>query len=209
MKALTGVLLLATASSARAGEIAASVADTAGKPVAEAVVFVYEIPGGAFPPPAEPAVMDQINKEFVPRVLPILAGTKVRFPNKDNTHHHIYSFSKAKKFEVPLFKDEPADPVEMEKPGVIKLGCNIHDWMLGYILVLDNPYFARTGADGKAALAGIPEGEYELAVWSERLKGPVEATRQKVKVGAGAAKAAFKPSLGPARKAKRAAVGDY
>ncbi len=209
MKTTLVALLLSAAAPARAGEVAASVNDAAGKPVADAVVFVYEVPGGKFAAPAEPAIMDQVNKEFIPRVLPILAGTKVRFPNKDNTHHHIYSFSKAKKFEVPLFKDEPADPVEMDKPGVVKLGCNIHDWMLGYVLVLDNPYFALTGADGKARLSAIPEGEYEVAVWSERLKGPVEATRQKVKVGAAPAKASFKPTLGPERKAKRAAVTNY
>lgn len=192
-----------------AGDIAATVADSAGKPVAEAVVFVYDVPGGKFEAPGEPVIMDQIEKEFVPRVLPVLAGTKVRFPNKDNTHHHIYSFSKTKKFEVPLFKDEPADPVIMDKPGVVKLGCNIHDWMLGYIMVLDNPYFAATGSDGKALLSGVPAGEYQVAVWSERLKGPVEATLQKVKVGAAGAKAAFKPTLGPPRKPKRAAVPNY
>ncbi len=153
--------------------------------------------------------MDQVNMEFVPHVLPVLAGTKVKFPNKDKIHHHIYSFSKAKKSELPLYKGEEAEPVVMDKAGVVKLGCNIHDWMLGYVLVLDNPYFARTGADGRAALSGLPPGEYKVAAWSERQKGEVEATIQKAGVGEAPAKLSFKLSLKPARKSARPAVTNY
>lgn len=209
MKTLAVLALLALPPGARAGEIRAAVQDKDGKPVPEAVVFVYEVPGGKFDPPGDPAVMDQIDKEYVPHVLAVLAGAKVRFPNKDNIHHHVYSFSKGKKFELPLYKDEPADPVTFDKPGVVKLGCNIHDWMLGYVLVLDNPYFAATDSGGRARVAEVPKGRYELAVWSERLKGPVEETRQTVEVGDQAVQAVFKPKLGPAPKRKRASVADY
>jgi plastocyanin len=201
--------LLLNAAGVSAGEIEATVSDAAGKPAKDAIVFVYEVPGKTFPPPTESAAMDQVDLEFVPHVLPVLAGTKVRFPNKDKTHHHIYSFSKAKKFELPLYKGEEAAPVVMDKAGVVKLGCNIHDWMLGYILVLDNPYFARTGADGKATIAGVPAGEYQVAVWSERYKGEVEDTRQKIAVHEKGAAARFTVKLGPPRKSSRPAVISY
>lgn len=170
------VLLLLAPAAATAAAVSATVLDAEGKPVAGAVVFVHEAKG-AFAPPAEPYVMDQVDKQFVPHLLPVLAGGKVRFPNKDNIHHHIFSFSAAKNFELPLYKGEPAAPVLFDKPGIVKLGCNIHDWMTGVILVLPNPYFAVTGADGKARVE-VPEGA-ELTVFHERLKGAVDATKQK------------------------------
>ncbi len=210
-KAVCGAaaLFLGAGLPARAGDINAVVRDAGGNPVPEAIVFIYEVPGAKFEAPKNPAFMDQINKDFVPHVLPVLVGTPVKFPNKDNTHHHIYSFSKIKKFEVPLYKGKSADPVVMDKPGTIKLGCNIHDWMLGYIMVLDNPYFAMTGAEGMAAIKGVPKGEYQVAVWSERLKGPVDATLQKVKVGTKPTPVEFKPDLAAPKKPRRPAVSDY
>jgi plastocyanin len=202
-------ILLALSSPAAAGEIRAAVTEPSGRPVADAVVFVYEVPGATFAASTAPAVMDQIDREFVPHVLPVLVGTKVRFPNKDNVHHQIYSFSKAKTFELPLYKDAEPPPTLMDKAGVVSLGCNIHDWMRGYVLVLDNPYFAKTDADGSATLTGVPEGEYGIAVWSERIKEPVEATIQKLKVGAAPVKIHFPPKLGPLRRRLRHVVIDY
>lgn len=208
MRKLLAVAALLAPSSVLAGDIVALVQDGAGKPVADAVVFVYSAEG-KFAPPEKAVPMDQIDKEFVPHVLPVLAGAKVSFPNKDQIHHHIYSFSKAKKFEVPLYKGESPDPVVMDKPGVVKLGCNIHDWMLGYVFVADNPYFAKTGGDGRATIESVPNGSYEVAVWSERLKGSIDDTKQKAEVGKQAARLQFKPSLGPARKSARPAVSNY
>ena len=202
-------ILLALSLTAGAGDIAATVREPSGKPVADAVVFVYEVAGATFTAPAAPAVMDQIDREFVPHVLPVLAGTRVRFPNKDNVHHQIYSFSKAKTFELPLYKDREPQAILMDVSGVVSLGCNIHDWMRGYVLVLDNPYFAKTGADGGAVLTGVPEGTYRVAVWSERMKEPVEETIQKVTVGAGRMSIRFPPKLGPVRKRQRHVVIDY
>lgn len=85
-------------------------------------------------------------------MLPVYVGTRVTFPNRDNIRHHVYSFSSAKKFELPLYIGTPAAPVVFDKPGVVALGCNIHDWMLAYIYVLTTPHFAKTAADGKARL---------------------------------------------------------
>ncbi len=179
------LLLLALAAGSAAGAaVPVRVLDTDGKPVPEAVVFVYDVPGKKFPPPAAPYIVDQVDKEFVPHLRPILAGGRVRFPNKDNIHHHLYSFSSAKTFELPLYKGELTNPVTFAKTGVVKLGCNIHDWMSGVILVLQNPYFAVTDAQGAARLDQPPGGPVEVAVFHERLKGPVDATRRALRAGA-------------------------
>ncbi|MDR6992290.1 methylamine utilization protein [Luteimonas sp. 3794] len=114
------------------------------------------------------AEMDQRQAEFVPNVLPVTTGSRVVFPNGDNLHHHIYSFSPAQRFELPLFGDRQAPPVLFDTPGVVELGCNIHDGMLGYVVVLDTPYFATTGMSGDARLEA-PPGDYTLQVWHERL----------------------------------------
>ena len=200
---MTVLPILLLSAGARAGEIRAKVLD-GDKPLEGAVVYVVSAPG-KFTGDGE-AVMDQVKQEFVPRVLPVLAGTKVRFPNKDNIQHHIYSFSKAKKFDVLLYKNEPAEPVVMDQPGVVKLGCNIHDWMLGYVLVLPNPYFARAGADGVAVIKNVPQGKYKVAACSERVKGEPEETAEAVTVGAKAASVELRPKVAAARKPKKSAV---
>lgn len=109
-------------------------------------------------------VIDQVDKEFISHVLPIQLGTAISFPNHDQIRHHVYSFSKAKKFEIPLYKGTPASPVLFDKVGVVSLGCNIHDWMSAYIYVLDTPYFTMTDKKGQAALE-LPAGEYEIRYW--------------------------------------------
>lgn len=206
LRALAAAVVL-LAAPAGAVEVAVSVADEAGKPVADAVVFVYEVKGATFAPPSAPAIMDQVDKEFEPHVLAVLAGTRVQFPNKDNIHHHLYSLSAAKPFELPLYKGESASPVVFDKPGVVKLGCNIHDWMNGVVLVLPNPYFAKTDASGKAALS-VPDAALELAVFHERLRGSVDDTKRKAAAGkGGASSAAWKLSLKPERKKKRSGAG--
>ena len=143
--------------SARGGHVEAIVKDQDGKPVVDAVVSltpaVVRRPGS---PPV--AVMDQVNKEFVPLVLPVMVGTAVSFPNRDNIRHHVYSFSSARKFELPLYIGTPAAPIVFDKPGPVALGCNIHDWMVAYIYVVATPHFAKTVADGKARLDGLPAG---------------------------------------------------
>jgi plastocyanin len=174
-------LLVLLAARASAAAIEVTVVDLKGRPVPEAVAFLYKVPG-KHKAPKEPAIMDQIDRMFVPHVLPVVAGAKVRFPNKDAIHHHVYSFSKEKKFDLPLYKGEPPQPVLLETPGVVKLGCNIHDWMLGYIVVLENPFFAVTGKDGKAVIENVKPGKYKLALWSGRRKEPVETTLQDVVV---------------------------
>ena len=103
-------------------------------------------------------------------------GTAVSFPNRDNIRHHVYSFSSARKFELPLYIGTPAAPIVFDKPGPVALGCNIHDRMVAYIYVVATPHFAKTVADGKARLDGLPAGAYEARVWHARLRGATEAT---------------------------------
>jgi len=193
------VLMVATAavkSDARSGPVEAVVTDEKGKPVPDAVVSLTAL-GAPAPAPAKTTlIMDQHDKEFVPHVLPVYVGTPVDFPNRDNIRHHVYSFSAPKKFELPLYIGTPAAPVVFDKPGVVALGCNIHDWMLAYVYVMTTPYFAKTAADGKARLEGLAPGAYEARVWHPRLRGETEKTAKPLTLAAGEpAQAAFVVSL--------------
>jgi len=111
--------------------------------------------------------MDQINKEFVPSVLPVMVGTPVSFPNRDNIRHHVYSFSRVKSFDLPLSKDEEAPPVLFDAPGVVKVGCNIHDWMMGVILIVPTPWFVTTDDGGAFVLRDVPAGDVTVTAWHE------------------------------------------
>jgi len=173
------------AASARAGTLEGVVRDDGGKPVNEAVISLTPLGVPAPARRAASAVMDQHDKEFVPHVLPVYVGTAVSFPNRDNIRHHVYSFSPAKKFELPLYIGRPAAPVVFDRPGVVVLGCNIHDWMVGYIYVLATPFFGKTGAEGKVRLDGIPPGTYEARVWQPRMRGATESTTTPVTVAPG------------------------
>lgn len=209
-KAVRGLLaLLALALPAvpvAAGDIRAVVRDRDGKPVADAVVVAVPAAGlAASGSHAGVAEEDQRNKEFVPYVLPVQVGTRVRFPNNDNIRHHVYSFSPAKTFELPLYSGTPASPVLFDKPGVVILGCNIHDWMVGYIYVSESPHFAKTDADGKATLGGLPGGDYTLRVWHPQLEGSEQATARQLAVPSnGAVDATTTIRLTPDFRARRA-----
>jgi plastocyanin len=184
---LVTLVTVATAPSARAADLGGRVVDVAGNGIREAVVFVQTPPPGVKPPAdARPAVMDQVNKTFVPHVLPIVVGTEVWFPNHDQIHHHVYSFSRAKTFEIPLYKGEAAPPVRFDRLGAVKVGCNIHDFMSAVILVLPTPYFAMTEASGAFTLRDLPPGTYEVVAWHERSKTSTDDTVQRVEVGTGA-----------------------
>ncbi len=162
-------IAIAAALPAAATPVTVLVSDAAG-PLADAVVSLQPATAVSARPAAVAATMDQIDSQFVPTVLAVQAGTLVRFPNKDQIRHQVYSFSPAKRFELPLYQGSTAKPVRFEQPGLVTLGCNIHDWMLGYIVVLDTPYFAVTGADAQVRL-DVPDGAYELRVWHPRLVG--------------------------------------
>lgn len=155
-----------------------------GQPVTEAVVTLTPIGRAATTVPME-AVMDQVNSEFEPRVLVVTKGSRVRFPNRDRIRHQVYSFSPAKRFELPLYTGTPPDPVVFDQAGVVTLGCNIHDWMKGYIVVVDTPYFALSDAAGRVQL-NAPPGEYLLTAWHERLPTIDAAPKRRVTLPAAA-----------------------
>lgn len=166
-------------SGAYAAEVSIKVTTHKGKPLGGAVVTAL-FPGSIKADKRSgKTVIDQIKQEFVPHVLVVQKGTPVYFPNKDDIRHHVYSFSKPREFELPLYKGTPAEPVVFDKLGAIKLGCNIHDWMLGYIYVVDTPHHAVTDKSGAATFSDLPMGIATITVWHPRMKGkPEEMTRQ-------------------------------
>lgn len=201
---IAAAFLLATPPAA-AANLAAYVKDEAGKPVADAVVYA-SLRGGTPPKTQsrERVVMDQRDLQFMPYVLPVQVGTPVYFPNSDNIRHHVYSFSPAKKFELPLYKGTPTAPVVFDKPGAVALGCNIHDWMIGYVYVLETPYFGKTAGRGEARLTNLPAGEYELRVWHPRLKEAADKTLRPVTLSAsGETRIEFSIGLNPEQRKKR------
>ncbi|HEX7441228.1 MAG TPA: methylamine utilization protein [Caldimonas sp.] len=150
---------------ARAATFTAQVTDRAGAPVRDAVVYL--LGAGAAKPPASgpPTVVSQQDRDFIPFVTAIQTGTAVTFPNRDQLMHHVYSFSPAKTFQIKLYEGDPPHPIVFDKPGLVALGCNIHDWMQAYILVVDTPHFAVSDAHGQARIEGVPSGSYEARAW--------------------------------------------
>jgi plastocyanin len=195
-------LALGAAGPAAAGELVVRVTDGKGEPVEDAVAVAG---GRASANGAAPhrAVMDQVDKSYVPHVLAVEVGTPVDFPNSDDIRHHVYSFSDAKSFELPLYKGTPAEPVRFDKPGVVVLGCNIHDFMRGYVFVADSPYFAVSGEDGTARLAGLPAGSYRLTVWHPQQKADQPAETVEV-AAAGTVEVEVALDLKPGLKLRRA-----
>lgn len=198
---LRGACLIAAAAAALsaasiAGDLRAAVRDGSSKPVADAVVIAAPLDSKNLPRAAAPTqAVDQVDKQFVPYVKVILAGSTMSFPNSDKIRHQVYSFSPAKKFELPLYAGREAAPVIFDKPGVVVLGCNIHDWMLGYIYVTDTPYFAKTAADGRAILNDLPPGDYRVRIWHPAMDGSEHATAQTVTIGTDGASAEWRLSL--------------
>lgn len=144
-----------------------------GQPAADAVVMVR--PDGGARPGARlsgPFVMSQRDMQFQPHVLVVPAGAEVAFPNLDPVHHHVYSFSKAKTFELKLYGKDETRRVRFERTGVVAVGCNIHDDMSAFIRVVDTPHAAKSGANGQALVRDLPPGGATVTVWHPQLKGP-------------------------------------
>lgn len=170
MRRTVAILVFCLASVlAAAAEIDVTVKDVSGKTVSDAVVWAIPA-NGTVPPPKTEAVMDQKNRMFIPHVLAIQTGTAVRFPNSDNVRHQVYSFSAPKRFQLPLYEGSPAEPVVFDKPGIVALGCNIHDRMSAFIVVVDTPWFGVT-SDGRTTLKDLASGRYAIRVWTQTLRG--------------------------------------
>jgi hypothetical protein len=130
-----------------------------------AVVYLV----GSFPKPSSPPTRQIAQKDlaFVPSLLPVQVGTRVEFPNLDDTYHSIFSYSPAKRFDLGRYRPEerPIPSQVFDTPGLVTLRCDIHDHMRGLILVLDTPYFVVTDADGRFRLSKLPSGHYMLKAW--------------------------------------------
>jgi len=106
----------------------------------------------------------------------VQTGTAIEFPNDDNVHHNVYSISRAKRFQLPLYKDIAPDPVVFDKAGSVVLGCNIHDWMVAHVRVLDTPHFGKSDAQGSVTLNDLMDIEYEVEVWHPHKRRRVNTT---------------------------------
>ena len=156
---------------ASAAELEVDVVDRNDEPISEVAVYLVPLDEqsrqlGAGDP--QPAVMEQSDSAFVPHLLVVETGAEVSFPNNDTVSHHVYSFSEAKRFQLDLYRGNTHPPQLFDRPGLVVLGCNIHDSMLGYILVVDTPFSSVTGDGGSARIPDLPEGDYELLVWTPR-----------------------------------------
>lgn len=139
--------------------------DQDNQPVSQAVINIpSEIVSDSV---AQTAIMDQVNKQFVPHVLLVNQGQLVSFPNSDDIRHHVYSFSEPKPFEIKLYRGTPIAPGLFDKPGIVILGCNVHDRMVGYIYVTDNSIASVTDENGMAVFE--VQAPKEVKIWHSRL----------------------------------------
>jgi plastocyanin len=162
---------------AGAATLQVQVKDAAGKPLADTVVYAIAGAVRELRPPKAPVAVEQIDREFAPYVTVIQMGTTVTFPNRDPILHHVYSFSEAKPFEIKLYTGKSPVEVVFDKPGVVTLGCNIHDWMIGYIAVVPTPWFAKTDASGSALVRDLPAGAYDIHAWHPQQRATVGPAR--------------------------------
>ena len=169
---LAGLLMSGMAMTANAYELSVTVTlEGSADPVANAVVSVD---GGRSATPVS-AEIYQKDRTFHPHVLVVPVGSSVDFPNRDNTQHHVYSFSPAKTFNIELYADRPAAPIVFDKPGIVELGCNIHDHMQGFVVVTDTAANGLTDASGQVTLSidtqaiESNQDKVTLEIWHPRL----------------------------------------
>jgi plastocyanin len=164
--ALAGLLLCG---GAPAATVTATVVDKSGRPLPGAVVMLEPVGIRLAVKPMSGVEIAQAKRTFIPDVTVVTVGTPVTFPNRDTVRHHVYSFSSAKTFELKLYSGTPSMPVVFDRPGVVVLGCNIHDLMSAWVVVVDTPYHGRSGEQGQARLDAVAAGAYRLVAWHPRL----------------------------------------
>ncbi len=160
---VAALLAVLCAQSALAGMVTVDVTTRSAATATDAVI-VFDPLDAAPAPSHETAVIDQVNKTFVPRVSVVRTGTAITFPNSDHIRHQVYSFSSAKPFTLKLYAGSPHTAVVFDQAGLVILGCNIHDNMVAYVGVVDSPYFAKLTDSGTVTL-NLPAGRYRLRAW--------------------------------------------
>ena len=181
-----------------AATVQVQVQDGAGKPLADAVVFLESPAARLLAKPAPGADIAQVGKQFDPKVLVVPTGTSVQFPNRDTVRHHVYSFSPTKTFELKLYAGTAANPVVFDKSGIAVLGCNIHDNMAAWVVVVDTPYYGRSAQSGAVVMNNVPAGSYRLRVWHPGLAVGAPAADQALVVGPADSASTFRlPGVSP------------
>lgn len=208
-RAWTLAILLVVASPATAAELSVRVHTPDGAPLDQAVVLVDGVPAARGDYPMTTAVIDQINRAFVPNVSVIRAGTMVTFPNHDDIRHHVYSFSDAKTFELPLYQGLMADPVQFGTTGIVTLACNIHDWMLAFVYVTDAEWFGQTNEQGVLVLDIDGHDSYEVTVWHPNLGTETVGLTQRIERGTAALDVEIAASEGRGVRRLRRGTGRY
>ena len=186
LPALATALALALAAASggvQAASVSVFVGDPAGKPLHDAVVMLEPAAGKLPVAPLAGVQIAQVKRQFAPQVSVVTVGTPVSFPNDDTVRHHVYSFSPVKTFELKLYAGVPNAPIVFDKPGIAVLGCNIHDPMVAWVVVVDTPHYARSAASGKARIEGVPPGNYQLRVWHSSLAEGSPPTSSALTVG--------------------------
>lgn len=181
--ALCACALTTLAITAQAAGVTTTVTDPSGRPLPDAVVLLEPAAGKLPVKPMAGIEISQSKRQFHPVLTVVTVGTPVSFPNFDTVRHHVYSFSPAKTFELKLYAGVPGTPVVFDKPGAAALGCNIHDQMSAWVLVVDTPYYARAGADGRARIDNVVPGSYRLRAWHAGVAAGQEPAPQPLTVG--------------------------
>ena len=170
---------------AAAAPLQVRVLDVDGEPVSDVAVFVEQQGAGRQTAAPKPAVMDQRNRRFVPHILVVQKGAEVEFPNSDVIAHHVYSFSKPNNFALPLYKGTPPNPVRFDHAGIVTLGCNIHDSMLAYVVVVDTDRFGKTDDNGVVEIEIDEDATaWTVHAWSPRFRDSRDPLVLRVDAGA-------------------------
>ncbi|KQP12718.1 methylamine utilization protein [Pseudorhodoferax sp. Leaf267] len=180
---VAALMALLGSTAAHAAGLQVQVQDDAGKPLADAIVFLESAQAKAAVKPLHLFEIAQASRQFAPQVNVVPVGTAVTFPNRDTVRHHVYSFAPVK-FELKLYIGTPASPVVFDKPGIAVLGCNIHDTMAAWVVIVETPHYGRASADGKLALNDVPPGNYRLRVWHQNLPVGAPPTDQPLALAA-------------------------
>ena len=154
-----------------------------GKPLPGAVVTI-ETPKAPGVTVRGPYMIEQRDIAFQPHVLIFPVGATVGFPNRDRVRHHVYSFSKARKFDLKLYGQEESRTVLFDRPGVVPLGCNIHDSMSGFVFVTATPFAELTDQAGHVSITGVPPGTATVRVWHPSIRAPGSTASQPIDVAA-------------------------
>jgi plastocyanin len=210
------LLLMLMSAPALAIDIQVAVRDSRGQPVPAVVVTLDGMRADAADsePRTQNMIMDQVKMQFVPEVLVVPVGASVAFPNSDSISHQVYSFSAAKHFQLPLYKGSSNPPVLFDKPGLVVLGCNIHDMMVGYIYVTAAPWYGLTDAQGQLTLHAVHAGTINATIWSPYLTDSADALTKTLQVDAAADTQELifklrKPTRGSPQPRPRSTAWDY